>query len=66
MFRLHTLCENTQCVVHHGVENSIMFTDEFEARTQYHHGKVSSTQQSLVDATQHDLDKLCMESIQVS
>ena len=43
-----------------------MFTDEWEAMTQYHEGKVPSTQQSPVDATQHDLDKLCMESIQVS
>ena len=43
-----------------------MFTDEWDAKTQYRQGKVPSTQQSLVDATQHDLDKLCMESIQVS
>ena len=63
---LNTLCENTKCVVHHGVENSIMFTNDWEAITQLREGKVSSTQQSLVDATQHDLDKNCTGSIQIS
>ena len=43
-----------------------MFTDEWEARTQYREGKVPSTQRSVLDATQHDLEKLCMESIHVS
>ena len=43
-----------------------MFIDEWEAMTQYRQGKVPSTEQSLVEDTQHDLDKLCMESIQVS
>ena len=27
---------------------------------------IPSTQQTLVDATQHDFDKLCMGSIQIS
>ena len=66
IYRLHTRCENTQCVVHHGVENSIMFRYEWEAMTQHREGKVPSTKQTLVDATQDDLDKLCMGSILIS